>query len=121
MYKLILEDSFVAAHKLQDSKSLTTKKCLNLHGHLYRVKIEIETNKLKNEMVIDFGELKSVIQIYDHDNLNKWFNNPTVENIVQKIYNDIKSLLFKRLTTFTLQVTVKESDNTSITYNEKKL
>jgi queuosine biosynthesis protein QueD len=53
---------FEAAHRLTSSYS---KACQNIHGHSYRVTVGIEPtcNQLNNDgMVIDFGELKNLIQ-----------------------------------------------------------
>src|SRR5258708_23346743 len=55
------------AHRLQDSKHLITKKCLNLHGHTGKITIELESKKDKrNGMVIDFTALKDIVMEFDH-------------------------------------------------------
>jgi 6-pyruvoyltetrahydropterin/6-carboxytetrahydropterin synthase len=42
-------------------------QCRNLHGHNYKVDIDITTTKLlPNGMVIDFGDIKSILMKYDH-------------------------------------------------------
>ena len=83
MFILEYEDSFDAAHFLPGHDG----KCANLHGHTWRVKICIESSYLgDNGMVIDFGRLKEIIQLFDHANLNeKIIANPTAENIANMI------------------------------------
>lgn len=60
------EHYFSAAHHLPDSVSLTTKKCLNNHGHTYAVRVFLEATKLQDDFVVDFGTIKSTIDQLDH-------------------------------------------------------
>lgn len=55
------EGTFDAAHMLSDYQG----KCNNLHGHTYRYKITISA-PITDDMVIDFNDIKNVIDIYDH-------------------------------------------------------
>lgn len=62
MYYLRTEQSFDSAHFLKDYKG----KCKNLHGHRWRILVEICNEKLKEDeqtrgMVEDFGNLKSFL------------------------------------------------------------
>lgn len=85
-----------------------------MHGHRWIVNIEIGTDtKHENDMIIDFTIIKNYInEKYDHRILNrcpfpaitdlmvspfKWgpFDNPTAENIAEKIAEDIFDLLPK--------------------------
>lgn len=61
-----LEHYFQAAHHLPDSDSLTTKKCLNLHGHTYAVRVFIEAEETVNGFVVDFGTIKQTVDQLDH-------------------------------------------------------
>lgn len=59
MYLLKTEESFDSAHFLSDYHG----KCRNLHGHQWRVVIEIYSETLSTEtqtrdMLVDFGDLK---------------------------------------------------------------
>ena len=115
--KLRTSVEFDAAHFLPNYEG----KCKNLHGHRWLVKIEIGTNaKRPNGMIIDFTVIKNHInENYDHLILNKcpfdpammdqhtfdriaatpfkWgpFDNPTAENIAEKLAKDIFDLVPK--------------------------
>lgn len=71
MYCLRTENSFDAAHFLADYEG----KCRNIHGHRWRVLIEIQADALEEQgqmrgMVVDFGELKKAVKevtdYFDH-------------------------------------------------------
>lgn len=65
-------------------------KCGLLHGHTYKVEMIVEGQK-QNGMIIDFGDLKTIIREvlaeYDHRSLNDFLEYPTVENIAELIGN----------------------------------
>ena len=74
-----------AAHKLcLDYES----PCNKLHGHTYKVELELEGDIMPNGMVMDFAQLKKAIEpaSFDHQHINdiEWFKrkNPTAENLV---------------------------------------
>ena len=72
-----------AAHKL---KLPYSSACNQLHGHTYKVEIELEGPVDQNGMVIDFQNLKEIInsnESFDHKYLNKIVKQPTAENIVK--------------------------------------
>ncbi len=59
MYFLRTEDSFDAAHFLKGYEG----KCSNIHGHRWKVIVEVKGEDLKQEgpkrgMVVDFSDLK---------------------------------------------------------------
>ena len=121
MYKLNYKASVACAHYLQDSKSLTTKKCLNLHGHNYKIEVNIKTSSLINGMIIDFGKLKEVIDRYDHCCLNETFalENPTTEIFSELLHSNIKSELNNLgHKEYEVEVIVAESEKGSITYKD---
>lgn len=71
MYILKAEHSFDSAHFLANYDG----KCGNIHGHRWRVEVEVESQTLLSGgqldgMVIDFGDLKKDVKIlvdyYDH-------------------------------------------------------
>jgi len=63
-------------------------KCNTLHGHTYVVEVEVTGPVDKRGMVMDFANLKSLINVasFDHKYLNSLPDfagkNPTAENIV---------------------------------------
>ena len=55
MYRLRVETTFAAAHKVVDSNG----KCEKLHGHTWKVELFVLGEKTEsNGMVIDFAVLK---------------------------------------------------------------
>ena len=77
-------------------------KCQNQHGHNAVLEIEMEGHVIdegpKAGMIIDFGDLKKIVQELvikeiDHQWLNDFFDNPTAENIVAWIYALLKDRL----------------------------
>lgn len=68
MYTLKTEQSFDSAHFLSGYEG----KCSNLHGHRWRVEIEIEGKALQPQgsqrgMLVDFGDLKADLKaLCDH-------------------------------------------------------
>ena len=71
--RLTKEFNFDMAHALWNYDG----KCKNIHGHSYRLMVTVigkpidDVNNVKNGMVIDFGELKTIIyklivDVYDH-------------------------------------------------------
>ena len=130
--KLTLKHHFDAAHRLEFHRGL----CRNLHGHRWEVLIEIEQKKVE-DMIIDFGDLKEIINQYDHSCLlkdcddNRYLiqvlevvgmkmitldSSPTAENLIKKIYEDIeKKLLLKAK----IKITLWESPGAGISYEGK--
>uniref|UniRef100_A0A7C3SNL0 6-carboxy-5,6,7,8-tetrahydropterin synthase n=1 Tax=Dictyoglomus turgidum TaxID=513050 RepID=A0A7C3SNL0_9BACT len=121
MWKLKYKTDFSAAHSLKETSSLKTSKCKNLHGHNYFVEITIKTSELVDGMVIDFKELKEIIDELDHKFLNEFIENPTVENISKYIYDKVYEKMKKRTLFFNLEVEIKETENGSVIYSEDNL
>lgn len=97
--KMQLTHFFDSSHQLEDSEDLHTKKCANLHGHTYKVIVEIEGNNDRHGMMVDFGKIKETINILDHQHINDVFkqNNfdvpATAENIAIFIKDQIQELM----------------------------
>ncbi|MCJ7690025.1 MAG: 6-carboxytetrahydropterin synthase QueD [Clostridiaceae bacterium] len=71
MYILKAEHSFDSAHFLSNYEG----KCSNIHGHRWKIEVEIQSETLikcgqLDGMVIDFGDLKkdvkAMVDSYDH-------------------------------------------------------
>lgn len=91
---------FEACHNLPHHRGA----CHNLHGHSYKLEVTIcgdiekDTSSARCGMIIDFKELKDivnreVIYKYDHKYLNDFFENPTAEIMVKRIAEDINKEL----------------------------
>ena len=87
---------FAYAHYLPKHKG----KCINLHGHTGTLEVElIKTNTSEqlcdyDGMIIDFGDMKrlvneAVIDKLDHRYLNDLLEVPTAENLVEWIVKEL--------------------------------
>ena len=85
IYKQLTFDS---AHRLDLPYE---SKCNQLHGHRYKIEIWISGEPNRNGMIIDFSEIKNVINNFDHIYLNDIIKNPTLELLVIHIRSRIAS------------------------------
>lgn len=100
MYRLQVKMHFDAAHRLVEYEG----KCNRLHGHRWDVEMCLESPVLnKQGMVMDFGEVKSIMnsimdEKLDHNYLNDTLNmtNPTAEKIAAWIYHAFDKELRRR-------------------------
>lgn len=81
-FRVIRAFSFEAAHELPWHAG----KCKRLHGHSYRFEVTVEGPLDDNGIVIDFDDVKRVVQAevidrYDHQYLNDLLENPTAERL----------------------------------------
>ena len=88
---LTKEFTFDAAHKLDWYQG----KCKDLHGHMYRLHVTVTGEVDKNGIIIDFADLKKIVNekaldFLDHKNLNDVMDNPTAENIAIWIWDKLK-------------------------------
>jgi len=95
MYRLRVESTFDAAHKLVGYKG----KCARLHGHTWKVEVFVVGEKLNDIGILaDFkilkDRLKEIIEKFDHSLLNdfKEIGNPTVENLSRYIFQNLRDL-----------------------------
>jgi len=128
MYELTVEAEFSAAHSLEDYDG----PCARLHGHNYRVVIQIAGDELDHRgMLLDFREIKricgSFVAELDHQHLNKLTafagQSPTSENIARHIFHhvagaigDLAGLGSRKL--WPVKVTVYESAQSAASYGE---
>lgn len=90
MYFLSKKMEISCQHHLPKHKGI----CRNLHGHNWYITVHCfcANNDLNAEgMIIDFGEIKKVVNKPDHGNLNDYLENPTAENIARWICEQIDS------------------------------
>ena len=57
--------------------------CNRLHGHNYTIEIWLERPLDDRGMVMDFVDIKNVVNELDHRDLNAIIKHPTAENMVQ--------------------------------------
>lgn len=88
---------FEASHYLPEYEG----PCQNLHGHSYKLEVEVSGPPLEKgsypSMVCDFKDLKTVVtqrilRVFDHNHLNKFFDLPTAENMVEWIVKELRSI-----------------------------
>jgi 6-pyruvoyltetrahydropterin/6-carboxytetrahydropterin synthase len=106
MYYLKKTMEIAGAHKLDlDYES----KCRNIHGHNWKITIYCKSETLnKNGMIIDFSEIKRIVNSLDHQNLNEILPfNTTAENIAEYLCGAIP---------YCYKVDVQESENNIATY-----
>lgn len=90
---MILKQSFhfEAAHRLP----MHAGKCFHLHGHSYKFTLSLDLPvDPKTGMAIDFDDIASVVretvlETWDHKNLNDFLENPTAENIIVEMWRKI--------------------------------
>ncbi|MGO9480249.1 MAG: 6-pyruvoyl trahydropterin synthase family protein [Candidatus Kryptoniota bacterium] len=89
---------FESAHQLNGE---VYGKCGSLHGHRYELTVEIEGEVNQFGWICDFAELdevaKGIIEKFDHQNLNRYFEVPTVENIAKYVFETFDEKLKTRL------------------------
>lgn len=119
MFLVSVESHFDAAHFLRNYQG----KCENIHGHRYKVILNIKTGKLNDiGLAYDFvelkGQLNKILDKFDHACLNDIppFNeiNPSAENIAQTIHESIKNKLAADIVISSVQVW--ESPENCVTY-----
>lgn len=84
-----ISTSFSAAHSIPGHR-----KCGKIHGHNFKVEVEIAGKVKENGMVMDFFDLKKlveeVVSKFDHTIINETLEIPTSENICLHILNELK-------------------------------
>ena len=111
--RIAREFTFDAAHFLPDYQG----KCENLHGHTYRMRITVEGAVQDNGLVMDFMEIKrivneKVIDKLDHKNINDVILHSSVENICIWSWEQIKPEMPQLV-----EVRVWETANSFAIYN----
>src|SRR6267378_1409496 len=84
--------SFEAAHHLPWHPG----RCRRLHGHHYRLEVTVEGPVGDHGVVIDFDDLRSVVEHeivepWDHQLLNDMVDNPTAELLAQEAWKRLEA------------------------------
>lgn len=81
------EVDFAAAHSIKGAG-----QCANKHGHNWHAVIEVEHvgGEIADErgFLVDVRDLKNAAYKYDHDDLDKYFEFASTENVATKIAED---------------------------------
>jgi len=89
-----------------------------MHGHTWTVEVEIyytgEIPEPACGMIMDFGDIKEVIDKLDHVNLNDIIPNPTAENIAKFLLKGVRAQAYGFLHKASINVRVWESDDTYV-------
>ncbi|MBP7389356.1 MAG: 6-carboxytetrahydropterin synthase QueD [Chitinophagales bacterium] len=114
--EIFKEFRFEAAHYLPNVP--VGHKCLNMHGHAYRVVVYLTGEAdPQSGWIIDFTDLKEIfapiLESLDHKVLNKveGLENPTVENLTVWIWKKLFPVL-----PILSKVTVYETETSGCTY-----
>ena len=93
--KIFYEGTIDSAHFVPGSNS----KCENIHGHTWKVRVDIIGEIQEDGMVLDFGKIKDLLNTLDHNVRNcheftpEYITHPNMPSIkgwfVKNIMNDI--------------------------------
>lgn len=108
--------TFDAAHKLIHYDG----KCENLHGHTYKLQVSLKGEPDEDGMLIDFTELKAIVEervldVLDHAYINDVIEQSTSENIAVWIWGRLENA-FKRGNIELYEITLYETADSSVTY-----
>lgn len=107
MWTIMKRIEVAGAHRL---KLNYDSKCNNLHGHNWVIYVHCKSDTLnENGMIIDFVEIKKIVNELDHDDFNKYIEQPTAENIAKYLCNKIP---------FCYKVEIQEAEGNVATYEK---
>jgi 6-pyruvoyltetrahydropterin/6-carboxytetrahydropterin synthase len=101
-FKLNVKFNFASSHFLTKYHG----KCEELHGHNYKLIVQIEDEIKEDGMVMDYKIIKKIvneeaIKKLDHKHLNNILENPSTENLLILIWDLLKEKLpLKKLTIY---------------------
>ena len=82
---------FCAAHSIKGAG-----KCENKHGHNWVANITVECDELDDRgFIADVAEIKQAAFQYDHDDLDKYFEYPSTENVADQIARDVLDIVLR--------------------------
>src|ERR1035437_1286401 len=124
MFEVTIEETFAAGHALRNYRG----KCENVHGHNYRCQVTLEGDQLDAiGLLVDFVEMKRVVHAVLDRMDHQWLNdfppfdvlNPSAENMVKYIHDEVKQGLSIREGVRVGAVKLWETDTASATYRER--
>ena len=108
--------TFEAAHELPNHPG----KCQRLHGHSYVLLVSVEGDiEPQSGMVIDFSDLKrivndAVVDRLDHRYINDLIENPTAERMAEWSWQELAPLL-----PGLMEIELYETERCSVIYRGK--
>ena len=121
--KLTKEFKFDAAHNLINYHG----KCEKLHGHTYKLRITLDGSPDSEGMIIDFIEVKKIINEHvisklDHSYINDIISQPSAENIALWIWHEIEDKLRRdNCRLYEIQVWETQTSSVILNLNDKEL
>lgn len=122
MFTIAVERVISMAHRLHNYDG----PCARIHGHNWKFRAEVKAETLDEIGIsIDFADLDAllgeIIQPFDHNLINQVapFDtlNPTAENLVKFIFEELKSKLPSRVRLY--RVSAWETDSCMVSYEEE--
>jgi 6-pyruvoyl-tetrahydropterin synthase len=115
MYELTKRVMFCAAHSIKGAG-----KCENKHGHNWEatIKVTLVQGELDERgFIVDVGDLKQAAFKYDHDDLDKYFDFASTENVAKKIAEDALEICLQTNpeNKYLVDVHLVETENNSAT------
>lgn len=109
--------TFDAAHNLIEYHG----KCERLHGHTYRMIVELAGSPGAEDMIVDFAEVKGIVgdllvSKFDHSYLNDIMHQPSAENIARYAFEALDAPLRGRCHSLR-SVEIFETPNSSAVYD----
>jgi len=118
---LIKKFKFDAAHNLMKYRG----KCEKLHGHTYTLVVVLEGEPDEEGLIIDFSELKKVVEgevlnILDHSYINDVIEQPSAENIAIWVWRRLEERL-KGPNRRLYEVQIWETEENGVIYRGEEL
>lgn len=118
---LIREFKFDAAHNLVKYHG----KCEQLHGHTYRLVVTLTGSPNHEGMIMDFAELKRVVEenvlkYLDHSYINQIISQPTAEYIAIWIWERLKDSV-NRKNCRLYEIQVWETEKCGVIYRGERI
>jgi len=88
----------VRKYKFESAHHLTCvpegHPCRRLHGHSYKMWVHV-TGPVENYMVMEYGDIDAIVdpiveKYLDHHDLNLYIDEPTVEMIIQWVWDKLE-------------------------------
>jgi 6-pyruvoyltetrahydropterin/6-carboxytetrahydropterin synthase len=114
---LIREFKFDAAHNLVEYHG----KCEKLHGHTYKLVVKLEGTPGKEDMIMDFAELKkivesNVLQHLDHAYINNLIKQPSAENIAKWVWEKLYDKFQQEESCRLYEIEIWETQSCGVSY-----